>query len=189
MRLTTRSRYALVALADVALRDGRGPVPLATISLRHRISVSYLEMLFSALRRAGLVVSTRGPGGGYTLGRKASDITVADIAHASEQGKTGQSAADHDTMTARQGAMTHALWQQFNQAVSDHLESVTLADVVAGRSAAEHMACAARTEAAAGQAPSASASASAAHKPAKRQTPQPDVPNSVFALGAVARAR
>ncbi len=185
MRLTTRSRYALVALADVALRDGRGPVPLATISLRHRISVSYLEMLFSALRRAGLVVSTRGPGGGYTLGRKASDITVADIAHASEQGKSGQTAADYDTMTARQGAMTHALWQQFNQAVSDHLESVTLADVVAGHSAAEHGACGARTEAAAGQDPT----ASAPQKPARRQLPQPDVPNSVFALGTVARAR
>lgn len=107
MRLSTRSRYALVAIADVALHGSRGPVALSTIGERHGISLSYLEMLFSALRRAGLVVSIRGPGGGYLLARSACDITVADIAIASEQGKNGQIATDHDTMTAHHGAMTH----------------------------------------------------------------------------------
>lgn len=182
MRLTTRSRYALIALADVALRDSQGPVALATISERHRISLSYLEMLFSALRRAGLVVSTRGPGGGYTLGRKACDITVADIAHASEQGKTGAPDTGHDSMTARQGAMTHGLWQDFNRAVAEHLESVTLADVVAGHSAADPRAAA----------PTATPPARAAtQRPVlpRRQLPAADVPNSVFALGAAVRVR
>ena len=80
MRLTTRSRFALTAMVDVALHCGDGPVALSAISERHGISLSYLEILFSALRRAGLVVSTRGPGGGYALARSAADITTADIA-------------------------------------------------------------------------------------------------------------
>jgi len=133
MRLSTRSRYALVAIADVALHGSRGPVALSTIGERHGISLSYLEMLFSALRRAGLVVSTRGPGGGYLLARSACDITVADIAIASEQGKNGQIAPDHDTMTAHHGAMTHTLWQAFSQTIADHLKSITLADVALQR--------------------------------------------------------
>ena len=82
MRLTTRSRFALIAITDVAVRSAKGPVTLASICERHGISLSYLEALFSALRRAGLVVSTRGPGGGYSLARNARDITVADVAQA-----------------------------------------------------------------------------------------------------------
>ncbi|MDP3226417.1 MAG: Rrf2 family transcriptional regulator [Acidovorax sp.] len=182
MRLTTRSRYALVAMADVAARCSHGPVALSTIGERHGISLSYLEMLFSALRRAGLVVSTRGPGGGYSLARSARDITVADIALASEQGKNGQLATDQDAMTAQQGAMTHALWQAFSQAVVDHLKSVSLADVVAGQVAAGTLADGTQTSAVTPQPPPQPTQP-------KRQLPRDDVPNSVFALGAAARTR
>ena len=79
MRLTTKGRFAVTAMIDLALRQDTGPVTLAAISQRQRISLSYLEQLFGKLRRHELVESTRGPGGGYSLGRKAGDITVADI--------------------------------------------------------------------------------------------------------------
>jgi Rrf2 family iron-sulfur cluster assembly transcriptional regulator len=79
MRLTTKGRFAVTAMIDLALRQNNGPVTLAAISQRQQISLSYLEQLFGKLRRNELVESTRGPGGGYSLGRKAGDITVADI--------------------------------------------------------------------------------------------------------------
>jgi Rrf2 family iron-sulfur cluster assembly transcriptional regulator len=79
MRLTTKGRFAVTAMIDLALREHTGPVALAAISQRQQISLSYLEQLFGKLRRHELVESTRGPGGGYSLGRKAEDITVADI--------------------------------------------------------------------------------------------------------------
>ncbi len=79
MRLTTKGRFAVTAMIDLALRQNNGPVTLAAISQRQQISLSYLEQLFGKLRRHELVESTRGPGGGYTLGRKAAEITVADI--------------------------------------------------------------------------------------------------------------
>lgn len=149
-------------------------------------------MLFSALRRAGLVASTRGPGGGYSLGRGAHDISVADIVLAAEQGKNGQLDVDHDTMTAHQGAVTQGLWQAFNQTVLDHLGSISLADVVAGHSAAEHGANQAAEHSASGKPTSAVAPSHPRHRqatPPKRQLPRDDVPNSVFALGNAVRAR
>jgi len=79
MRLTTKGRFAVTAMIDLGLRQSSGPVTLAAISQRQQISLSYLEQLFGKLRRHELVESTRGPGGGYTLARKASDITVAEI--------------------------------------------------------------------------------------------------------------
>lgn len=79
MRLTTKGRFAVTAMIDLALRQSAGPVTLAAISQRQQISLSYLEQLFGKLRRHELVESTRGPGGGYTLGRKAAEISVADI--------------------------------------------------------------------------------------------------------------
>ena len=82
MRLSTKSRFAVTAMIDVALREDRGPVALAAISERHQISLSYLEQLFSKLRQAGLVESTRGPGGGYSLGRNPEKISMADIMEA-----------------------------------------------------------------------------------------------------------
>ena len=79
MRLTTKGRFAVTAMIDLALRQDAGPVTLAAISQRQQISLSYLEQLFGKLRRHNLVESTRGPGGGYTLGRKPTEISVADI--------------------------------------------------------------------------------------------------------------
>jgi Rrf2 family iron-sulfur cluster assembly transcriptional regulator len=179
MRLTTRSRCALVAITDVALHCSGGPVALSTVAARHGISLSYLETLFSALRRAGLVVSTRGPGGGYSLARSARDITVADISRASEQGKSERVPRDHDAMSAQQGAMTHELWRAFHQTVEDYLRSVTLADLVE-----RHLATGCAVEE-----PPAAAPTPKRLAPPKRQLPRENVPNSVFALGAAIRTR
>ena len=180
MRLTTRSRFALIAIADVAVRDVHGPVALSTIAKRQGISLSYLETLFSALRQAGLVASTRGPGGGYKLARNASDITVADIARASEQGELRGVSCERDSMNARQGAITHDLWRAFHQTVDDYLQSVSLADVVR-----EHLEMGDIKE---GLRPSAPAPKRRPLHP-ERQLPTGNVPNSVFALGRTLRAR
>lgn len=180
MRLTTRSRFALIAMTDVAMLGVHGPVTLSSVHERHGISLSYLEILFSALRRAGLVVSTRGPGGGYSLARPSCDITVADVAVASEQWKTEQTPQDRDSMSADQGAMTHALWLAFNQTVLEHLNGVSLADLVRQHREAQTL-----------------LGDSALPAPrSKRRVFKTDrrvaldgVPNSVFALGNLGRSR
>ena len=91
MRLSTKGRFAVTAMIDVALREKLGPVPLSDIAARQQISLSYLEQMFSKLRQQGLVDSTRGPGGGYALGHRADAITVADIIGAVEDDAPGQS--------------------------------------------------------------------------------------------------
>ena len=94
MRISTKSRFAVTAMIDVALRENAGPVPLSDIAVRHQISISYLEQMFSKLRQHGLVESTRGPGGGYALGHRGDAITVADIIEAVEGEAKAQGATE-----------------------------------------------------------------------------------------------
>ena len=131
MRLTTKGRFAVTAMVDLALRQGAGPVPLAAISQRQQISLSYLEQLFGKLRRNGLVESTRGPGGGYSLGRKAGDITVADIiSSVDEPLDATQCGGQQNCHGHGQQCMTHNLWTALNQRMIDFLESVNLQHLV-----------------------------------------------------------
>ena len=135
MRLTTKGRFAVTAMIDLALRQGTGPVTLAGISQRQAISLSYLEQLFGKLRRHEIVESIRGPGGGYSLARKADQVTVADIIIAVDEpldatqcgGKENCHGAD-----AASGArcMTHELWATLNEKMVDYLDSVSLQDLV-----------------------------------------------------------
>ena len=122
MRLSTRGRFAVTAMIDLALRDKAYPVPLSELALRHGISLSYLEQVFSRLRQNGLVESTRGPGGGYTLGFRGDSITVADIIGAIEEvGESGEGRA------SRSGALnTQALWDSLNTAVFEHMKTISL---------------------------------------------------------------
>lgn len=131
MRLTTKGRFAVTAMIDLALREHAGPVTLAGISERQRISLSYLEQLFGKLRRNGLVSSVRGPGGGYNLGKPAETVSVADIIHAVDEpidatncGGKGNCAEDS------QQCMTHDLWTSLNKKMIDYLSSVMLAELV-----------------------------------------------------------
>ncbi|KJS73818.1 MAG: DNA-binding protein [Comamonadaceae bacterium BICA1-1] len=131
MRLTTKGRFAVTAMIDLALRQAGGPVTLAAISQRQQISLSYLEQLFGKLRRHNLVESTRGPGGGYTLGRKASDITVADIiVSVDEPIDATQCAGKENCLGEGERCMTHELWTALNAKMVDFLDSVTLQKLV-----------------------------------------------------------
>ena len=131
MRLTTKGRFAVTAMIDLALREHAGPVALAAISARQQISLSYLEQLFGKLRRHELVESTRGPGGGYTLGRKACEITVADIiVSVDEPIDATQCGGKENCMGEGGRCMTHELWASLNSRMVEFLDSVTLQKLV-----------------------------------------------------------
>jgi Rrf2 family iron-sulfur cluster assembly transcriptional regulator len=132
MRLTTKGRFAVTAMIDLALRQGSGPVALAAVSSRQHISLSYLEQLFGKLRRNELVESTRGPGGGYTLGRKASDITVADIILAVDEALDATGCGGKENCMGEDAGrcMTHDLWAGLNAKMIDHLHSISLEKLV-----------------------------------------------------------
>ena len=132
MRLTTKGRFAVTAMIDLALRLNLGPVTLSAISQRQHISLSYLEQLFGKLRRNKLVESTRGPGGGYTLARKAADITIADIVlSVDEHLDATNCGGKEDCMGAHNGpCMTHDLWTALNERMLEFLRSVTLQKLV-----------------------------------------------------------
>ena len=132
MRLTTKGRFAVTAMIDLALREHSGPVALAAISGRQQISLSYLEQLFGKLRRHELVESTRGPGGGYSLGRKSEEITVADIIVAVDEpiDATGCAGKENCMGDDHGKCMTHDLWTALNNKMIEFLTGVTLKKLV-----------------------------------------------------------
>jgi Rrf2 family iron-sulfur cluster assembly transcriptional regulator len=130
MRLTTKGRFAVTAMIDIALRDRHGPVTLAAISQRQKISLSYLEQLFGKLRRHELVESTRGPGGGYTLARAPQDVSVADIIFAVDEPIDATQCGGKENCADDQRCMTHDLWADLNRNMIDFLDSVSLRDLV-----------------------------------------------------------
>jgi len=131
MRLTTKGRFAVTAMIDLALRQNAGPVTLAAISQRQEISLSYLEQLFGKLRRHHLVESTRGPGGGYTLAKKASDITVADIILSVDEPIDATHCGGKENCHGNSGrCMTHDLWSALNSSMVEFLDSVNLQKLV-----------------------------------------------------------
>ncbi len=132
MRLTTKGRFAVTAMIDLALREHTGPVALAAISARQQISLSYLEQLFGKLRRHELVESTRGPGGGYSLGRKAEEITVADIIVAVDEPLDATGCGGKGDCMGDDGGrcMTHDLWSALNSKMIEFLDSISLKKLV-----------------------------------------------------------
>ena len=130
MRLTTKGRFAVTAMLDLALHAGKGPVTLAGISARQKISLSYLEQLFGKLRRRKLVESVRGPGGGYNLARDARLVSVADIIRAVEEPLDSTQCGGRENCHENQRCMTHDLWEELNTTVTGFLAGVTLAHLV-----------------------------------------------------------
>lgn len=130
MRLTTKGRFAVTAMIDVAMRQHAGPVTLAGIAERQRISLSYLEQLFGKLRRNHLVASTRGPGGGYTLAKPLPAVSVADIIAAVDEPLDATSCGGMANCHDEQPCMTHNLWTTLNVRMLDYLSSVSLDDLV-----------------------------------------------------------
>ncbi|MDA8328557.1 MAG: Fe-S cluster assembly transcriptional regulator IscR [Betaproteobacteria bacterium] len=131
MRLTTKGRFAVTALIDLALHHQQGPVTLAAISERQKISLSYLEQLFGKLRRRKLVESVRGPGGGYLIETPFEDITVGQIIRAVDEPMDAtQCGGKQDCQGEERPCMTHELWSNLNTHIRDYLETVTLASLV-----------------------------------------------------------
>lgn len=130
MRLTTKGRFAVTAMIDLASREGEGPVTLAGIAERQRISLSYLEQLFGKLRRYKLVSSVRGPGGGYRLARDMDGITVADIIVAVDEPLDATQCGGKQNCHDEHRCMTHDLWTNLNKRMYEYLDSVTLSALV-----------------------------------------------------------
>ena len=130
MKLTTKGRYAVTAMLDLALNEQKGPINLADISERQGISLSYLEQLFSKLRKQALVSSVRGPGGGYLLGRDKSLISVASVVDAVSESMDATKCQGQSGCQQGEICLTHHLWQDLSQQIHAFLDDITLQDLV-----------------------------------------------------------
>ena len=128
MKLTSKGRYAVTAMLDVALHAQEGPVPLADISERQGISLSYLEQLFSRLRKAGLVASVRGPGGGYRLGLKPDEIAVGMVISAVDESVDATKCHGKEGCQGGTRCLTHTLWRDLSSRISSFLDGITLGE-------------------------------------------------------------
>lgn len=137
MRLTTKGRFAVTAMLDLALKHGGGPVTLAGVSQRQSISLSYLEQLFGRLRRHTLVESVRGPGGGYTIARDLDKVSVADIITAVDEPLDATQCGGRQNCLDDRRCMTHELWSTLNEKMYEYLDSVKLSDLVVKQRASE----------------------------------------------------
>ena len=131
MKLTSKGRYAVTAMLDVALHSEKGPVSLADISVRQAISLSYLEQLFSRLRRENLVSSVRGPGGGYRLGKEAGDISVGQVIRAVDESVDVTRCNGTADCQGGERCLTHSLWQDLSERIAVFLDNITLGELMA----------------------------------------------------------
>ncbi len=130
MRLTTKGRFAVTAMLDLAIHSPHGAVKLNAISERQQISLSYLEQLFSKLRRASLVESIRGPGGGYILAGSADQINIAQIIAAAEDSLDATQCSSKANCHNGTPCLTHQLWEDLNHTINDYLSGITLQSVL-----------------------------------------------------------
>lgn len=130
MRLTTKGRFAVTAMLDLAVHAQDNAVKLNAISERQNISLSYLEQLFSKLRRAGLVESIRGPGGGYILGKDAGAINISQIITAVEDNLDATLCSGKADCRSGMPCITHHLWESLNQTIDNYLSGITLSDLL-----------------------------------------------------------
>ncbi len=137
MRLTTKGRFAVTAMVDLAMQGGGGPVTLASISERQKISLSYLEQLFGKLRRNNLVESVRGPGGGYYLSRPAVKINIAEIVVAVDEPLDATNCEERGNCRDGKPCITHELWKGLNEKIYAYLDSVNLQQLVDGQTKSE----------------------------------------------------
>ena len=133
MRLTTKGRYAVTAMLDLAIHHEEGPVTLADIAQRQGISLSYLEQLFSLLRKRGLVSSTRGPGGGYQLGKSARMIAVSDVISAVDESVDATRCGGKENCQGEERCLTHDLWEDLSKRIHEFLDDIDLAQLVERR--------------------------------------------------------
>lgn len=137
MRLTTKGRYAVTAVLDLAFHQQGGPVSLADISERQAISLSYLEQLFSKLRKNEIVSSTRGPGGGYKLSHPTEEVSVVDIIIAVDETYRANGCSTTEYCQGGTRCLTHDLWDELSDQIHGFLKGITLADLIAHKEIAE----------------------------------------------------
>ncbi len=130
MRLTTKGRYAVTAMLDLAFHSQTKPVTLTEIATRQTISLSYLEQLFARLRRAGMVTGVRGPGGGYKLSRDAIEINIADIITAVDEPVDSTKCGGKGNCQNNQSCLTHDLWMGLSEQIRDYLKGINLGDLL-----------------------------------------------------------
>lgn len=130
MRLTTKGRYAVTAMLDLSLHHDEGPITLADIAERQGISLSYLEQLFSRMRKRGLVFSVRGPGGGYSLARPTEEITIAEIITAVDESVDTTRCHGAHNCQNNELCLTHDLWEDLSTRIYDYLDQVSLHDMM-----------------------------------------------------------
>ncbi len=130
MKLTTKGRYAVTAMLDLAIHAGSGPITLADVASRQHISLSYLEQLFARLRRRSLVSSVRGPGGGYMLGREAKDISIAEVISAVDENVDTTNCGGSNNCQENRPCLTHDLWQNLSDRIYEYLHGISLHDLV-----------------------------------------------------------
>ncbi len=130
MRLTTKGRYAVTAMMDLALHEGKGPITLNDIAENQEISLSYLEQLFAKLRRSGLVRGLRGPGGGYRLARDAASISIADIITAVDENVDVTRCGGKKNCQDGERCLTHELWSDLSRQLHDFLDGITLGELM-----------------------------------------------------------
>ena len=131
MRLTTKGRYAVTAMLDLAIHADRGPISLADISQRQEISLSYLEQLFAKLRKNALVSSVRGPGGGYKLQRASEAIFIAEIIDAVNESVDTTKCKGAGDCQGGETCLTHYLWEDLSEQIHGFLQNISLADLIA----------------------------------------------------------
>ena len=137
MRLTTKGRYAVTAVLDLAFHQESGPVSLSDISGRQEISLSYLEQLFSKLRKNNIVSSTRGPGGGYKLTNSADQVSIVDIIIAVDESYRANGCSSTEYCQGSTRCLTHDLWDELSDKIHGFLDGISLADVMQQKSTAE----------------------------------------------------
>ena len=130
MRLSTKSRYAVTSLLDLVMHSSQGPVSLADISLRQGISLSYLEQLFAKMRRNKLVVSTRGPGGGYSLGSTPAQVCIADVINAVDEELQIANKDVRNGSSSYEPCLTEQLWEELSAEIEKYLTTISLADMM-----------------------------------------------------------
>lgn len=137
MKLTTKGRYAVTAMLDLALHAENGPISLAEISTRQEISLSYLEQLFSRLRKQGLVASTRGPGGGYRVSRSLDQVAISEIIVAVNETVDATQCAGKQNCLSHGRCLTHDLWEGLSAQIENFLKGVSLQDLIDKRNVQE----------------------------------------------------
>lgn len=140
MKLTSKGRYAVTAMLDIALNQSKGPITLAMISERQDISLSYLEQIFAKLKKSDLVLSARGPGGGYRLSRTPSEISVSEVIGAVNEDLEARKCKGRQNCKGGEICLSHELWSDLSEMIEQFLDNITLQKIIDKRSGIQEIA-------------------------------------------------